>query len=121
MTNSKTRALRDLLQEFRVTGDETLILELFQAQEQSVKPRVDTADSLPEAVSAELNTEDTMVFSEIYSPIDTEYLSLTSPTFDEQDPPNIHDPHFLSHSDYIQTEFLAQGGWEPYCKYKTHN
>ena len=110
MTNSKTRALRDLLQEFRVTGDETLILELFEAQSESIEPRLDTASSPPEAFSADLNTEDTMVFSEIYAPVDTEYLSLTSPTFDEQDPPKSHDPHFLHHSDYVQTGILGSGG-----------
>ena len=110
MTNSKKRALLDLLEEFRITGDETLILDLFEAQESLKEPSAEIQPTFFDTEFPELNTEDTMVFSEIYAPTDTGHLSLTSGTFDEHNQAQSHDPHFLNHSDYIQTGVLGTGG-----------
>ena len=99
MTTSKVRALRDLLQEFRVTGDETLILELFLAQEDGTTPTFEHALNPKEIITPSMNTEDTMVFSEIYDPVNTGLLSLTSPTFDEQEAVQVHAPNFLNDSE----------------------
>ena len=111
MIDTKKQVLKELLEKYRLTGDETLILELFDDQE-SINTSISSSEMEAQlADTPELVTEDTMVFSEVYTPIDNGYISLTSPTFeDDTSSSKRRQTDFLNHSDYVQTGVLGSGG-----------
>ena len=111
MIDTKKQVLKELLKQYRLTGDETLILELFDDQESINISNFSVEIEKPSADTPELNTEDTMVFSEVYTPLDTGHMSLTSPTFeDDTSSQRRSTTDFLTHSDYVQTGVLGSGG-----------
>ena len=111
MIDTKKQVLQELLKQYRVTGDETLILEMFDDQESINIPSPSVEREIPLANTPEINTEDTMVFSEVYTPIDTGHISLTSPTFEENTSTSRQSrTDFLENSEYVQTGVLGSGG-----------
>ena len=110
MSNPDKHTLQRLLQEFRETGDETLILELFNTQSSS-SPEPLNASPASNSWSDGEDQDDTMAFVEVFSANTEDSFSQTSPTFDESRPASSSQTHaFLEGSPYQPTGILGTGG-----------
>ena len=107
MKEQETSTLRNLIEDYRRTGDETVLLELFALYNASVKNN--TFDTF-EHSSQEYDEEDTMAFHEVLTS-ESSNLEITA-TFEDRSLDESTEESIVSFVDspYRQTGLLGKGG-----------